>query len=300
VVYVERTIVTGESTPYGILSAKTAGSRTIVRQLTRAKEDPLVRAVVLRVDSPGGSPFASDEIWRAVARLQEEGKPVVVSMGGVAASGGYYVSAGADAIWAQPTTITGSIGALAGKFSSRDLLGRVGVTSTVLTRGRNASIGSFTEPWDPVQEARMQALVDDVYRQFTDKVAEGRGLDAEELDRVARGRVWSGRRALEVGLVDGLGGFEEAISDARERAGISPRRKVGLVSYPRGVSSVESLSPTLLKVLGPLPDLLAPAGSSRRDTALPEAVWGPWLLWRTLDDEGALLVDPHLPEVEPR
>jgi protease-4 len=303
VVYVERTIVTGESSPDGLLSTKTAGSRTVVRQLARAEEDPLVRAVVLRVDSPGGSAFASDEIWRAVARLQEEGKPVVVSMGGVAASGGYYISAGADAIWAQPTTITGSIGALSWKLTTGDMLGRIGVTSTTLTRGRNASIDSFTEPWDPVQEARVQAQVDDVYRQFTDKVAEGRGLDSEEVDQVARGRVWSGRRAHEIGLVDGLGGFEEAISDARERAGISPRRKVGLVTYPRGAGSVESLSPALLKVLGPLPDLLTLRGTSRPGIAVPDVVsgvWEPLLLWGTLEDEGALLIDPYPLEVEPR
>jgi len=303
VVYVEHTIVTGESSADGLLSAKTAGSRTIVRQLARAEADPLVRAVVLRVDSPGGSAFASDEIWRAVDRLQAEGKPVVVSMGGIAASGGYYVAAGADAIWAQPTTITGSIGALSGKLSTGDLMGRVGVTTTTLTRGRNASIDSFTEPWDAVQEARVQAQVDDVYRQFTEKVAEGRGLDAEEVDRVARGRVWSGRRAQEVGLVDGLGGFEEAISDARELAGIPRRRKVGLVTYPRGTTRAESLSPALLKVLGPLPDLLAFRGTSRRSTALPDAltrVWEPWFLWHALEDEGVLLIDPYVLEVEPR
>ncbi|MCA9490188.1 MAG: signal peptide peptidase SppA, partial [Myxococcales bacterium] len=229
VIYVEGGIVSGRSSPGGLFSGRTTGSDSVVKALARARQDQQIRAVVLRVDSPGGSSFASDEIWRAVERVQEKGKPVVVSMGGVAASGGYYVSAGADAIWAEPNTITGSIGVFSGKFATRELQERLGVNTVSVTRGRNADLYSGTRPWDDVQRAKMQSLVDHTYEQFKSRVAEGRHLTPEEVERIARGRVWSGEDAKEVKLVDELGGMQDAIADARKRAGIPARRKVGLV-----------------------------------------------------------------------
>ena len=245
-VYVDGVIVPGESSRGGLLGPKTAGSATIVSALSRAREDALVRAVVIRVDSPGGSAFASDEIWHAVERLKASGKPVVVSFGGVAASGGYYVATGADSIWAQPTTITGSIGVFNSKLATQDLRERIGVTTTILTRGTNSDISSTARPWDAAQRDKMQELVDHTYRQFSARVSEGRSLDAAAVEEAARGRVWSGASALESGLVDQIGGLQDAILDARERAGISPSRKVGLVSYGRGGNLLETLAPSLI------------------------------------------------------
>lgn len=245
VIYVEGAIVPGESSRGGLFGPTTTGSQTLARSLQRAARDRRVRAVVLRVDSPGGSAYASDEIWRAVELVKREGKPVVVSMGGVAASGGYYVSAGADAIWAEPTTLTGSIGVYSGKMVTERLLDDLGVGTTTLLRGRNADLRSSTRRWDDVQVARMQEMVDETYRQFKDRVAAGRGLTEAQVDAIAGGRVWSGQRALDVGLVDQLGGLQDAITDARERAGIPERRKVGLVSFSARGAALETLAPSL-------------------------------------------------------
>lgn len=245
IIYVEGAIVGGESSPGGLFSGRSTGSDSVVRALERAREDDQIRAVVLRVDSPGGSAFASDEIWRAAELVQQEGKPVVVSMGGVAASGGYYVAAGADAIWAEPTTITGSIGVFSGKFATAGLQDKLGVNTVTVARGRNANADSSTTPWDDVQRARMQSLVDQTYAQFKSRVAEGRHLDDDAVENVARGRVWLGAAAKEQGLVDQLGSFQDAIADARERAGLSPRRKVGLVEITGSGALLESLAPAL-------------------------------------------------------
>lgn len=245
VVYIDGPITSGASSGGGLLSSRSVGSKNVIQQLYRARKDPQVRAVVIRVDSPGGSSFASDEIWRATQRLRQRGKPVVVSMGSVAASGGYYVAAGADAIWAEPTTITGSIGVYSGKFATDDAQHRLGVTTTVLSRGRNGAIQSTTRPWDDEQRARMQTLVDHTYAQFKQRVVDGRGLDADEVERIARGRVWSGLRAKELHLVDGLGGFQDAIDDARARAGIPSGRKVGIVTYSDSGDLLQSLAPSI-------------------------------------------------------
>lgn len=251
IVYVEGGIVSGESSLGGFLSGRTAGSKSVIRALDRARNDPQVRAVVLRVDSPGGSSFASDEIWRATQRLQKEGKPVVVSMGGVAASGGYYVAAGADRIWAEPSTLTGSIGVFSGKFATGELQERLGVTTTVVGRGRNASMNSSTKPWDDVQRARMQEMVDATYAQFKERVASGRELDADAVEEIARGRVWSGTRARDLGLVDELGGFQDAIADARRLAGIPENREVGLVTSSGTGALLESLAPSVQSFFRP-------------------------------------------------
>jgi signal peptide peptidase SppA len=244
ILYVEGGIMNGESSPGGFLSGRSTGSESVVRALERAKEDRQIRGVVLRVDSPGGSAFASDEIWRAGELLQKEGKPLVVSMGGMAASGGYYVSAGADAIWAEPTTITGSIGVFSGKFSAAALQDKLGVNTVQIVRGRNATLMSTTTPWDDVQRARMQTLVDQTYDQFKSRVSEGRGLDPAEVEEVARGRVWLGAAAKEKGLVDELGSFQDAIADARTRAGIPDGAKMGLVEITSSGALLENLAPS--------------------------------------------------------
>jgi protease-4 len=253
IIYVEGGIVSGESSRGGLLSGRTAGSKSLVRALEQARTDPRVRAVVMRVDSPGGSSFASDEIWRATQRLQSKGKPLVVSMGSVAASGGYYVAAGASSIWAEPTTLTGSIGVFSGKFSTSELQEKLGVSTTFVARGRNATLHSTSRPWDDIQRQRMQELVDDTYEQFKDRVSQGRELTPEQVEEVARGRVWSGQRAHELGLVDNLGGFQDAIHDARERAELPANRKVGLVTLTGSGDLFQSLAPAITsQMLGPL------------------------------------------------
>ncbi len=272
IIYVDGVIVPGPSSSGGLLGGRTAGSQTLVDQLDAARNDAQVRAVVMRVDSPGGSSFASDEIWRAVTRYDGE-KPIVVSMGGVAASGGYYVSAGADAIWAEPTTITGSIGVYSGWPTVGGLMDRLGVNSTTVQRGRNATIHSTSEPWDERERARMQTLVDDTYMQFKERVASGRNLTLDQVEEVARGRVWVGSDAADNGLVDGIGGLQDAIADARSRAGLPKGRDVTLVEFSAAGSAFESLSPTVIKAVFPqqewmwtprqrsqlrLPDELAP------------------------------------------
>lgn len=258
-VYVDGAIVDGESSSGGFLGSRTAGADTVARSLRKAKEDPTVRAVVLRVDSPGGSALASDRIWQAVEQVQEEGKPVIVSMGGLAASGGYYVSAGADAIFAEPGTLTGSIGVYGGKFSTAELMDTIGVNVTPIQRGRHSDLYSGARPWDDVQRAKVQSMVDETYRRFKKVVGDGRGMTSEEVEEVARGRVWTGVRAKEIGLVDELGNLQDAVLEARDRAGIRPNRKVGLVSYSESGSLLESFAPGLLgeaadRVLGPFDD----------------------------------------------
>ncbi len=251
VIYIDGVIVPGSSSSGGLLGGTRAGSDTVVDQLDTARNDQQVRAVVLRVDSPGGSSFASDEIWRAVSRYSEDDKPIVVSMGGVAASGGYYVAAGADAIWAEPTTITGSIGVYTGWPVTGGLTERLGMQTTTIQRGRNATIFSTNEPWDAIERERMEALVDDTYTQFKTRVSDGRRMDMDAVEEVARGRVWTGKRAANNGLVDGLGGLQDAIADARSRAGIPKGKEVAVVTYTGSGTALQSLSPSVIKMLLP-------------------------------------------------
>lgn len=229
VVVVDGTIAEGESSPGGFLSGPATGSKSVVASLESAADARSIKAVVLRVDSPGGSAFASDEIWRAVERVKETGKPVVVSMGGYAASGGYYVSAGADAIWAEPSTITGSIGVYGGKYNGEGLFGKLGINTEITARGRNASMFSLSRPMDDIEYAALDRLIGETYEQFKERVATGRAMSPEKVEAAARGRVWSGKRAIEQGLVDSHGGFYEALDDARLRAGMDSRAPYTLV-----------------------------------------------------------------------
>lgn len=259
VVTVDGTITSGPSLPPGLFgTGANAGSETVVRALEQARDDHTVKAVVLRVDSPGGSALASDEIWRAVGQVQEEGKPVVASMGGVAASGGYYVSAGADAIVAEPTTVTGSIGVVGGKLSFEGLYDKLGVETTLYRRGRHAGLWSASRPFDPSEAAALESLVDDTYEQFKSRVAEGRDLTAPEVEAVARGRVWSGLDAGDNGLVDQMGGFHDAVARARELAGIREGARVDLISYHPRPEALGDLPAWYLSTLLPAP-LLPPA-----------------------------------------
>jgi protease-4 len=238
---IEGGIMSGRSSGGGLIGAQTTGSDTIVAQLRDAKENTSIKAIVIRVDSPGGSAFASEEIHREIELVQESGKPVVISMGGVAASGGYYVASGADTIWAEPNTITGSIGVYGGKFALDGLYEKLDLGSTVITRGDNAAILATTA-WSEGERARMNAMIDDTYLLFKTRVSEGRGLSLNEVEELARGRVWSGAKAHKHGLVDQLGGLTDAIGDAISQAGVSNSKKVRIIQYGSQNSSLGLLS----------------------------------------------------------
>lgn len=243
VVTVAGAIVNGRGGPQGIpFGPSSAGGDTIAAALREVAADDSVSAIVLRVDSPGGSVTASETIWREVIRARERGKPVVASMGSVAASGGYYVSMGADAIVANPGTITGSIGVITGKLVVRDLKDRLGVVSDTVRTNANADAWSIDTPFTPQQQAHREAEADLFYNDFVQRVADGRNLTAKKVDAVARGRIWTGADALERGLVDELGGLRTAVRRAKVLAGLDPDTEVRVLSYP-GSSLLDMLRP---------------------------------------------------------
>jgi protease-4 len=197
-----------------------AGSDTVAAALRSAGRADDIKAVLLRVNSPGGSYVASDVIWREVSRLRDRGTPVIASMGDVAGSGGYFVAMGADAIVAQPGTLTGSIGVFSGKVVATGLLERLGVGTGAIAEGRNARMFSPRVGFDEDQWRRLEEWLDRVYADFVTKVARAREMTYEQVHELARGRVWTGADACERGLVDELGGLHRAAELARERAGL--------------------------------------------------------------------------------
>jgi protease-4 len=249
----------------GPLSGNAMGSDTIGGAIRAAAKDPGIRAIVLRVNSPGGSAVASDTIWREVVRARTTGTPVVISMGDVAGSGGYYISMPADVIVAQPGTITGSIGVITGKPVLGEAIGRAGVSSDRIIHGAHAAMFSQLRPFSADEWTLVNDWLDHIYADFTAKVAAGRGMTAEQVDEVARGRVWSGADALANGLVDELGGLDRAVAIARRRAGLGDDAPLRV--FPR---------------VHPL-DRLRPAASSESPAASAAGLfadaWGPaWQL----------------------
>jgi protease-4 len=202
----------------GPLSGGAMGSDTVSAALRTAAADRRVRAIVLRVNSPGGSYVASDTIWREVVRARQAGTPVVVSMGDVAASGGYFISMAADAIVAQPGTVTGSIGVLTGKPVTASLLERVGITTDSVTEGAHADMFTTTRPFSKEEWSKINSWLDRIYADFTGKVASGRNMTQAQVHEIARGRVWTGADAAANGLVDQLGGLDDAVALARRKA----------------------------------------------------------------------------------
>ncbi len=236
-------IVSGRGGPQGLpFGNSSAGGDTIAASLREAAADESVSAIVLRVDSPGGSVTGSETIWREVNRIREGGKPVVASMGAVAASGGYYVSMGADAIVANAGTITGSIGVVTGKLVARELKDRLGVGSDSVSTNANADAWSVNKPFTDEQRAHVEAEADLFYTDFIERVAQGRKLTVEAVDAIARGRVWTGADAHERGLVDELGGLRTAINRAKVLAGHDEDDDVRIVSFP-GSSFLDFLRP---------------------------------------------------------
>ncbi|TDT33907.1 signal peptide peptidase SppA [Naumannella halotolerans] len=249
VVSVHGAIVSGASRPGGPTGEPTAGSDTVCAALRAAGRDDSVKAVVLRVDSPGGSYVASDAIRREVLQLREAGKPVVASMGAVAASGGYFVSMPAAEIIANPSTLTGSIGVLAGKLVTQGLVDKLGLVREAVDAGRNAGMLSGSQPFTEEQWDKLNGWLDEVYTDFTTKAATDRALPVEALDAVAKGRVWTGADAAEKGLVDHLGGLDLAIERVcaladldRDAQVVRPVPSLGMLSHLRPSENSESLA----------------------------------------------------------
>ncbi|MDG2384966.1 MAG: signal peptide peptidase SppA [Pirellulaceae bacterium] len=265
VVYAVGAINSGGS-QVDLLGGQTMGSDTIVAALQEAEEDDSVVSVVLRVDSPGGSAMASDLIWRKIQTMK---KPVVASMGDTAASGGYYISMGCQQVFAEPGTLTGSIGVVGGKIATQNALGRLGVTTDVISRGKNSGIFAGSMPFSASERQAFQHMMEDTYRQFTAKAAAGRKMELGRLTSLAGGRVWTGRQAQAKGLVDQVGTLDDAIAAAKQLGGLAADAKSELLLLPKAKSfleqliqgpnaslavtsrSVSGLSPEMVKLAGP-------------------------------------------------
>jgi len=227
----------------------------VVHDLKAHRENPLVRAVVLRVNSPGGVVAPTQEIYQAIRRLRESGKPVVASLGAVAASGGYYIATAADEIYANPGTLTGSIGVIMQLANVESLMKKIGVEWVVVKAGAFKDMGNVGRPMTPEERRVLQALLDDVHGQFIAAVAEGRKLDRAEVVRFADGRVFTGTQAQSLKMIDKLGGFEDAIDAAGRLAGLAapprvlpPRRRFSifdLVKNQIGLPSTAALARSL-------------------------------------------------------
>jgi protease IV len=241
VIYAVGAITSGRSAQ-GLMGGESVGSTTMIEAIRQAEKDKTVKAIVLRVDSPGGSALASDLIWNELKHCK---KPVIASMGDVAASGGYYISMAAKKIYADPGTLTGSIGVLGGKLSLAGLYEKVGITSETISRGKNANIFA-SRPFTKSEREAMTLILRDVYDQFLDKALQGRKgagkkMSREDLEKLAGGRIWTGRQALENGLVDVLGSLDDAIAEAAKLGGLPADKEPELLMLPKNKSFIDQL-----------------------------------------------------------
>jgi protease-4 len=292
IIYAVGTIVSGRS-QYDPLNGALAGSDTLVRQIRRVRDDRSIDAIILRVDSPGGSSVASDVIWRElmITRDARPERPLITSMSDLAASGGYYISMPGQVIVAQPGTLTGSIGIYTGKVALGGTLEKLGVNHDKVVSGANADIYSPFERFTEPQRARIDAVIGDFYKDFVAKAAASRRRTPEQIDAVAQGRVWTGQQARQVGLVDELGGLQSAINIAKQRARIPAEREVSVVVYPPRRSFYEVLSdqfdqPSQRTTAESIMTLLGP-----RDRRILSALLAPSRLFRS----GEILA--HMPYV---
>ncbi len=218
VIYIEG-IITGDRNQSGLLGDP-GGAPSILRQLKQAREDNAVKAVLIRVNSPGGSAAASQEIGYEIDKIRKNGKKVVVSMGDVAASGGYWIASRADKVIADPATMTGSIGVIMETMNMQELFNKVGISPQTIKSGPYKDIGSLNRPLTPAERDILQDMVNDIYQQFVDVVAEGRKMDRSKVLQLADGRIYTGRQAKKLGLVDELGNFYDAVALTAKLAGI--------------------------------------------------------------------------------
>jgi protease-4 len=234
-------VTRGKSDYDPVEGSQNMGSDTVAGAIRAAAEDSSVKAILFRIDSPGGSYVASDAIWREVVRARHAGKPVIVSMGNLAGSGGYFVAMAADKIVAEPGTITASIGVLGGKMLTSGLWDKVGLSWDEVHQGENATMFTGTHDYTPAEWGRFQAWLDRVYVDFTGKVADGRKLPKEKVLEIAKGRIWTGQDAKNLGLVDELGGYDTALKLAKKAAGVPEGEDVKVVVYPRPKTFYESV-----------------------------------------------------------
>lgn len=264
-VYAVGNVMRGRSDDNPLSGEQVLGGDSVAAAIRKATEDSRVKAIILRVDSPGGSYVASDTVRREVQRAREAGKPVIATMGTYAASGGYFIAMDADKIVAQPGTLTGSIGVYGGKFVTAGFWEKLGVNFETVAQGKNATINSTDSDFSPEQRARHEAMMDRIYADFTQRAAAGRKMPLEKLQEVARGRVWTGEDALAHGLVDALGGLPKALELAREAAKLPADASVNVQLYPRKKDTAEVLSA-----------LLGETGDNSEDDATAISVEGPW------------------------
>jgi protease-4 len=269
-----------EVSPLG--GGEAIGSDSITKVLREVGDDKNIKGVIVRIDSPGGDAFASDEIWRSMNLLHSK-KPMVISMSDVAASGGYYMAMSGDPIVAYPGTYTGSIGVVFGKFNLHGLYDKIGVRKEILSRGKFADIDTDYRDFSPPEMQKVMEGMNSVYRDFVQKVADARKRKYDEIDPVAQGRVWLGSQAKQNGLVDELGGFDRAIALVKERAKLRPDEKVTLVTYPPEKRLIDVL--------------MARLNGSGDDSTLSETIGrklGFTAHWRALLNGGMMKVAPYV------
>ena len=233
IIYATGVIVQGESGG-DLLFGRQVGAETLIRAIRQAREDSMVSAIVLRVNSPGGDGLASDLVWREIKKTVsgDNRKPFIVSMGDVAASGGYYISCIADTIIADPGTITGSIGVISGKFDFSGFYDKIGITKEIIKKGERADYLSSSRGWSEEERELIRKTAEEFYRQFLERVAEGRNMNYEEVDEIAQGRIWTGEQAWELGLVDDIGTFDHALQVAMLMGGLQPGERAVFKYFP--------------------------------------------------------------------
>jgi protease-4 len=239
IIYAEGDIIRGRTPPFGIMPGGLVGGETIAKAIRQAVKDEDVIAIILRINSPGGSHLGSDMVWREVMRAKEAKKPIIASLAGVAASGGYFMAMGADRIIANESTITGSIGVYSGKFTMEKFWEKIRVKWDGIKEGQNADMWSQNTPFSETAFKNLNEGLDFIYKDFTQKVSLGRNIPAQKLDSICRGRVWTGSQALANGLVDQIGGYREALKAAKKAAGIPVEKPLKVEVFPRSKSLAE-------------------------------------------------------------
>ncbi|MFA7275978.1 MAG: signal peptide peptidase SppA [Pseudobdellovibrionaceae bacterium] len=290
VIHVDGMIVSGspEQSPYGLESAVSGGD-DIAADIDDAANDPRIAAIILKVNSPGGVPSASETIHRAVVRAQTKyKKPVIVSMGAMAASGGYWISAGASKIYALNTTLTGSIGVVGGKINLQKFWEKYDVVWDGVKYGENSGMMSINTPFSPSEQAQFEASLDSVYDTFIDHVAKGRKLKAAEVEKIAKGHVWTGREAQKIGLVDEIGGLDKVLDDLATAKGLTSRRDIKIIHMPEisspldmlyeimssaGLALSPDLSGVISKIMLPIMGSQAQDGRLVYDGSLPRTLY---------------------------
>ena len=282
VIYASGAIVGGES-GFDPLNGSVLGSDTLIEYIRQARRDSSIRAIVLRIDSPGGSAAASDAIWRElmIAKQERANRPIVASMSDLAASGGYYIAMPADAIVAQPATLTGSIGIFGGKFITGGAYEKLGMHIESTSIGKHAEMNSPVRPYNESELKKITEQLDEFYQQFVERAAESRHSTPEKIDRLAQGRVWTGSQARENGLVDELGGLDQAIAVAKARANIDAGSSVEIVAFPGRKSVFQIMSEQLTRSEErSMAGFLAAANLSSAERQALRALRGPLSLFR--------------------